>query len=122
MDITEILSDPDLGGATFTVTRRVYRADSGASTLIAESTSTASGCVHPGTPEMLAQLPEEDRREEFIVIYTTFPLSLGQSDGISFTAPDRILWNSRTWRVVLLKPWTPFGFVQALAVFVTDTA
>ena len=120
MDITSILSDPDLGGTTFTVIRRVFRADSGTSTQIAESTSTATGCIHPGSAETLSQLPEEDRREEFIVIYTTFALSLGSSEGITFTAPDRILWNSRAWRLVRVKPWNPFGFVQAFAVLVSD--
>ena len=64
----------------------------------------ASGCVHPGTPEMLRLLPEEDRHEEYIEVYTGFALNLGEDDGgVNYTAPDRILWNGSTWRVVKVR-------------------
>jgi len=35
------------------------------------------GCIHPGTPEMIQLLPEEEKAEEFIAIYTDYPLSTG---------------------------------------------
>ena len=70
-----------------------------------------------GAPEMLRLLPEEDRYEEYIEVYTGFALSLGEDDGgVTYTAPDRILWNGDTWRVVKVRDWAGFGYVQALAV------
>ena len=56
------------------------------------------GCIHPGTPEMLQLLPEEEKNETFIAIYTDYPLSTGipEDVGVSFTAPDRVHWNGQT--------------------------
>ena len=76
LDITSAIMDPELGCSAFTVERLTY-------TRTAEGTTSRSvtyqamGCVHPGTPEMIQLLPEEERHEEFIAIYTDFALSLG---------------------------------------------
>ena len=81
----------------------------------------ASGCIHPGSPEMIQLLPEEDRSEDFIAVYTDFTLSLGENDGgITYTTPDRIVWNGQTWRLVHLKDWPTFNYYQGVAVRVKD--
>ena len=117
MDIISALSDPELGCTSFTV-ERITCTRSREGTTSASQTVQASGCIHPGTAETLKLLPEEERNEQYIVIYTDCPLSTGTSedDGASFTAPDRIRWNNRTWRVVRVRDWQPFGYVQAWAV------
>ena len=116
-EMTEILFDPELGCTTFTV-ERITCTRSREGTVSRSVTEQAAGCVHPGTAETLALLPEEEKQEQFIVIYTDYPLSAGASGetGVSFTAPDRIRWNGRTWRVVRVRDWQGFGYVQALAV------
>ena len=43
-------------------------------------TAQALGCVHPGTPEMIRLLPEEERAETFIAVYTDYPLSTGMPE------------------------------------------
>ena len=83
-------------------------------------TYSALGCVHPGTPEMIQLLPEEERHEEFIAIYTDFALSLGADHGSTYTGPDRIHWNDKTWRVVRVRDWAMFGYYQCLAVMVHE--
>ena len=120
IDISSAILDPELGVVSFTVERSVWKRDQGENVLLAKSTASAVGCIHPGTAETLSQLPEEDRYEEHIVIYTAYPLSLGENDGITFTVPDRILWNSQTWRVVRVRDWSSFGYIQALAVLVRE--
>ncbi len=73
MDITSAIFDPELGCANFTVERITYtRGREG--TAARSVTARAKGCIHPGTPEMLQLLPEEERNETFIAIYTDFPL------------------------------------------------
>ena len=116
MDITSALFDPDLGCTAFTVERITYtRSRTG--TASRSVTAQALGCVHPGTPEMIQLLPEEDRHEEFIVVYTDFALSLGENDGgAEYTVPDRILWNGAAWRVVRVRSYAMFGYVQGYAV------
>ncbi len=116
LDLSEALQDPELGYAPYSVLRTVYRRRNGES-VPTEQTISAMGCIHPGTPEMMQLLPEENRREEFIAIYTDFSLSNGDNPGGAvYTAADRILWKGETWRVVKVRDWEDFGYHQGLAV------
>ncbi len=122
MNITSAVFDPELGCTAFTVERITYtRSRSGTTSSMV--TAQARGCIHPGTPEMLRLLPEEEKNETFIAIYTDYPLSTGTSEASgasSFTAPDRIHWNSKTWRVVRVRDWQNFGYYQAYAVLMRE--
>ena len=121
-DITSAIFDPELGCTAFTVERITYtRSRSGTSSR--SRTEQALGCIHPGTPEMLKLLPEEEQQEQFIEIFTDYALSTGTSEtsaASSFTAPDRIRWNSQTWRVVRVRDWNMFGYCQAYAVLMRE--
>ena len=121
MDITSMLVDSEMGSAPFTVERIVYsRSTEGT---VSHSTSTqACGCIHPGTVEMLKLLPEEERHETYIVIYTDYPLSTGTSEDTdtSFIGADRIHWNGQVWRVVNVRDWQGFGYCRAIAVLVQE--
>ena len=82
MDIPSAVFDPELGCTAFTVERITYtRSREGTSS--GSVTAQAMGCIHPGTPEMLQLLPEEERQEAFIVIYTDYPLSIGTPEDAS---------------------------------------
>ena len=121
MNISDAVFDPELGCTAFTVERITYtRTRSG--TGIHSRTDQAQGCIHPGTSEMLQLLPEEEKNETYIVIYTDYALSTGTSAaaGASFVGPDRIHWNNQTWRVVRVRDWQGFGYVQALAVLLHE--
>ena len=123
MDITSAILDPELGCTAFTVERITYtRSRSG--TTSRSVTAQAMGCIHPGTPEILQLLPEEEKNNQFIAIYTDYALSTGTPEGsgaVSFTAPDRIHWNSQTWRVVRVRDWQMFGYYQAYAVLMQES-
>ena len=112
-----LLFDHELGSTAFTVERITYiRMRSG--TVNHSEIVQVQGCIHPGAPEMIQLLPEEEKNETFIVAYTDYPLSTGTPEdaGASYTAPDRIRWNGQTWRVIKVKDWSTFGFVQAVAI------
>ena len=122
MNITDAIFDPELGCTAFTVERITYTR-SRLGTTSRSTTARAMGCIHPGTPEMIRLLPEEEREEQFIAIYTDYALSTGtpESTGASFMGPDRIHWNNQTWRVVRVRDWQMFGYYQAYAVrMITD--
>lgn len=123
MQISDALFDPELGCTAFTVERITYtRSRSG--TTSRSVTAQAMGCIHPGTPEILQLLPEEEKNNQFIAIYTDYALSTGTPEGsgaVSFTAPDRIHWNSQTWRVVRVRDWQMFGYYQAYAVLMQES-
>ena len=92
MCIISVIADPELGSTAFTVERiRHTRGRKG--TTCSSRTARAVGCVHPGTPE---------------------------DAGASFTAPDRIHWKGRTWRVVRVRDWSALGYVQAYAVLMHE--
>ena len=121
MDITSAVLDPELGCTAFTVERITYtRSRSG--TTARSTTAQAMGCIHPGTPEMIQLLPEEEKNEQFIAIYTDYALSTGtpESTGASFMGPDRIHWGGQTWRVVRVRDWQMFGYYQAYAVLMRE--
>ena len=80
MDITSAIFDSELGCSAFTVERITYTRTRAGTTSRSEMTQ-AMGCIHPGTPEMLQLLPEEEREEQFIAIYTDYPLSTGTPEG-----------------------------------------
>jgi hypothetical protein len=120
IDISNVLEDPDLGSTDFTVERTVYRRRNGES-IPTTQMLTAVGCIHPGTPEMVQLLPEEEKEETFIAVYTGFSLSTGEnSGGATYRVPDRIHWGDQVWRVVRVKSWMQFGYVQALAVLMHE--
>lgn len=115
-DITSILLDPDLGAVPFTVTRTTYRRSRGTLTPTSQTLS-AFGTIQPGTPEMLRLLPEEERKETFIEIHTSFRLCDGiNPTGSTFQAADRIQYEGSAWRVVRVRDWAEFNYFHALAV------
>ena len=119
MDVTTAILDPELGCSAFTVERLLFTRRATGTTSRSQ-TFQAMGCVHPGTPEMIQLLPEEERHETFIAVYTDFALSLGSDHGSTYTGPDRIHWGGETWRVVRVRDWQSFGYYQALAVALAD--
>ena len=120
MNLSPALTDPELGFTSYTVQRTTYRRQSGAS-VPSVQTLPAEGCIHPGTAEMLQLLPEEERAEKFIAVYTGFALTTGENTGgATYIGADRILWNGETWRVVKVRDWASFGYYQALAVRVKE--
>ena len=121
MELLSAVLDPELGCTAFTVDRiTCTRSRSG--TTSRTETIPARGCIHPGTPETLRLLPEEEKADQFIVIYTDYALSTGtpETSGASFTGPDRIRWNNQTWRVVRVRDWSAFGYCQAYAVLMHE--
>ncbi len=122
MDIISAVFDPELGCTAFTVEQITYiRGRSG--TTSRSTTAQAMGCIHPGTPEMIQLLPEEEREEQFIAIYTDYALSTGTPEGSgasSFTGPDRVHWSGQIWRVVRVRDWQMFGYYQAYAILMRE--
>ena len=120
IDVSEAIHDPDLGYTPFTIRHTKYRRSRGTLTPSTRMIS-ADGCIHPGTPEMLQLLPEEDRKDDFIIIYTSHALSTGENTaGSAYLAADQIEYQNKTWRVVKSRDWQSFGYTQALAVLVQE--
>ena len=116
LDISTILTDPELGAAPFTVYRHTYRRERGESTPVSARVIQAEGCLHPAVPASLEQLPEEYRTSEILVIYTRQSLSMGENFGPIYTLADQLEALGKRWRVIKVKNWSHQGYFQAYAV------
>lgn len=80
----------------------------------AASVSTLSAVVQPLRPREMFQLPEAERSEEAIAIFTLAALRTSTPAGLE---ADRVTWAGRVWRVVLVEDWTAqAGYARAVAV------
>ena len=115
--LDDIAADPELGGVPFTILRDHMVLREGEAALDFREAFTTFGVVQPARDQDLSLVPEEYRSETLMTFYSPSPFSLGsRPDAAHFTAPDRILWNGRTFLVIAIKDWTPFGFSRAIAV------
>ncbi len=120
MELLQVITDPELGGATFTVIRetwsRRYGETEPAGTVRYEG---VPGNIQPASSEDIRLFPEEERTEEIIQILAPFEFSPGVSDEESgtFTAADMIDYQGSTYKLIKTKDWLgPGGFRKAWAV------
>lgn len=113
-DVTEILDDPEVGGGVaFEVQRVLNTRHHGAVTQTVTKYS-CTGNIQPAGKSSQTSTSEALLTED-IQIYTTFPLSTGSNDGLTFTESDRILYDGKTWKVVSVQNWEKWGFTIGTA-------
>ena len=123
LNLSDVITDPELGGGPFVILRPLYRKSEGEKILIREDRIETEGSVHPAPARELELLPEEYRYETVRLIHSRTPLSLGAPvSGLEFTGPDRILYRSRSWLVISVRDWPDSGFCKALAVLRREPA
>ena len=77
------------------------------------------GIVHAGTSKNRHLLPEENREDDFIIVYSLFDLSEEkEADEHHYVLADIVepFPGNEAWRVVRSKHWKEYGFFQAVAV------
>ena len=117
IDVSAILTDPDLGGTTFFVSRKTYTRELGEVVPSSVEGFTVAGNIQPATSEDLLLFPEEERSEEMIIILSRFRFSLGETEDTTFTSADIVTWRDRKYRVIRVKDWFPQGnYYKAWAV------
>ncbi len=118
VDISFILSDPELGGCSFSVIRETWRQTYGETVLeSAECYEEVWGNVQPASSEDIRLFPEEERTEEIIQILSPFEFSLGSRNAETITAADKIKYDGSTYKLIKTKDWSlPGGFHKAWAI------
>ncbi len=120
ISVRDVIQDANLGFTSFTVRRTTYHRRNG-QTEPTERDLSAGGIIHPGPADQIQLLPEEERSETYIEIFTSFTLTTGENFGASvYTAPDRILWQNDVYRVIRVRSWQQAGYSQALAVMLHE--
>ena len=113
LDVTEILSDPDLAD-TFTVARRTDTVSAtGRSTMTEVLTEDVVGVVTPGDTGSLLRKDDSSMTDRVISISTTFRL---RGTGAGFQ-PDVIIYDGVRYTVKAVQLWNRFGqgFINAVA-------
>lgn len=106
-------------GSTVTLERRAAGAFVNG-TWVAGSltTSSISAAVQPAGVRDLLKLPEGERTEETIAIFTIAPLIVSEVAGAQ--EGDRIIYQGRTYRVRAIDDWSPHAnYVRAIATRVS---
>ena len=117
MNLAAVLSNPDLGGTTFTVFRQSFNKVMGEVIPSVTTGTIVTGNIQPASSEDLQLYPQEERSEEMIVILASYAFSLGETGEGSFTSADIVNWQGRKYRVVKVKDWLDQGgYCKAWAV------
>jgi len=115
-DVTELLSDPEVGGGQpFQVERTAGVRANGKKVPDAPTIHEAIGNIQPAQPKELERLPEEDRVKAIIAIRSTFVFQSGADSGKTYTDPDVVIIGGNRYRVLKIDDWSAYGFQCAFA-------
>ena len=115
--LTDIILDEEIGAAPFVIYREHKELVDGEAEDDGVEEIVTSGVVHPTREAELELVPHEYRKECLYSFYSPVAFSLGSRDGdVRYTAPDRIHYDGKDYRVVAVKNWQRFGFSKANAV------
>ena len=110
-DVAFLVEDEDLGAQPYTILRRTGKWIKGTFTETSRETLTKTGLLVPKTEEQLQLFPEGERKKGMITVYTRFALHLTEGEDVS----DEIIWDDAHYRIVLIDPYTDYGFCIAHA-------
>ena len=119
IDVSDLLSDEDIAGQSFSVIRTVTASPvGGLAQLASTTTTTIIGSVQPATAQELLRMPDGERVGGAVTVRSSFALIAGGIDpltGIDRTA-DQVVFKGVTYTVMSVQDWTDFGFgyVEAL--------
>lgn len=113
LDVSEVLTDPDLADS-FIVNRRAESVNQNGRMTMNVQPFEAVGVVCAASPNDLKRLPEDQRTQRAISVTTTFRLR-ASAPGYQ---PDLVLWDGNFFIVADLQPYTNYGagFVQAICI------
>lgn len=108
-DVAYLVEDEDLGAQDFSILRRTGKYVKGTFTEISRETLTKKGLIVPKDAEQLQFFPEGERKKGMITVYSRADLHLTEGGDVS----DEIIWDGSNYRVVLVDPFTDYGFSVA---------
>jgi len=113
-DVTEILTDPEIGGGVMFQVVRTKNVRTGGAVTQTTETFTATGNIQPENKNSQSSTVE-DQLSESIVIYTTFIFQIGVNDYTEFYGPDEVIYNGNRYRITSINDWKDWGFTIAHA-------
>ncbi len=113
-EVQFLLSDPELGSQTFSITRKTG-AWSGGRLVIDDfagtDTISATGIIVPPEAEQLDRFPEGERHRDLKAVYSKTMMHVSEGDTVS----DKITWGGSSYKIVKVERWDDWGFCVAFA-------
>lgn len=111
LNVADVILDP-LFVQSFGVKRQSGAWTKGAWVPGTVSNLTLTGTIIPASPKDIDQIPEGDRITGMMAFYTTAETFVTRSTGTS----DVLTWNGEDYKVMLVNPYSDYGYYKALAV------
>jgi|GEM_PF-801361 len=118
LDVTGLLSDPDLADTFDVIRRQEQVGQDGVSRILLTVFKGVVGVVSPASPNQLQQTPDGRRMQNAVTVVTTFRLQGVAKDEVQRTyQPDLVRWSSDLYQVRAINEYTRFGagFVEAVS-------
>ena len=114
LNLLEMITDPDLGGASFLYARAVETVNSKGRSEKTMELLPAEGNIQPAPGKERELLEEGERQKAAILIFTPENLTAGEDT----VKADRVYHDGGVYRVSLAEPWQHHaGFTRAVAVY-----
>jgi galactose-6-phosphate isomerase len=119
LDVSDLLSDPDLGGTTFSVIRTLSGPPVGGLAQLTPTTiPNIVGSIQPATSTELLRMPDGERVGGAVTVRCKFVLIGGGIDpnsGLDRTA-DQVVFKGQQYTVQSVQDWSDYGagYVEAL--------
>lgn len=115
IDVSELITDPDFA-QSFSLIRTTGEFINGRWTETLEETLTRTGVIAPAGAKELRQLPEADRVEGAISIFTKEIMYITSDTGV-LRSSDKISWQGHLYKIISVENWSDWGdgFYHALA-------
>ena len=104
IDVSDLLCDPDFS-TLFTVKRTASSVVDGYGVRTTAESDPINGVVLPMGTKELIRLPEADRVQGQILVYTQYRLTSGEAG----TAADIVRWRNNDYTVVSADDYSEFG-------------
>lgn len=116
LDVTDLLSDPDVAGDGFQVVRRQETVGTNGRPVLTAWLMEAEGAVYPTGPNSLVREEATSAQLNSITVVTAFPLrGVAQDEAGNTFQPDLVLWEDSYYIVSTLNSYMRYGrgFVEA---------
>lgn len=113
LDMSALINDPMFTQPIQIIRVHTSVGDDGAGATVEDSPVNAAGVVQPAKWDQLQLLPEGERHDETIAVYSTTELTMGD---LQTVGADLIVYRGGYYRVAYSKARPENGFWMALAV------
>lgn len=114
LDVSHILYDPRFS-QSFEIARTIRMVSPETGVCSTQRAVTPSqGVVNPLGEDAISRMPESDRNNSYITVWTQDELRTGTE----YQLPDEVIYHGTSWRVERVQDWSAYGagFYKALCV------